>query len=199
MKIENKINKLQLKEALIRWVLGTDGQNGATCGLISVIPWGDEINSVISWDDVCDYINDSFGSRLDENGKMWDIGVILTNSKEYFRFDNFISLKMKDVMDVYQSIIDRANSVCNTKFEIVVHKFDGVVNNVAKYVPIYSYFSNNVTSLANHAYDKLQVSDWEKDDFIDAVHYGLYNNSVTMFKSKYINDAHLRLEVKKNF
>ena len=198
MKIENKINKLQLKEALIRWVLGTDGQNGKTCALISVIPWGDEINSVISWDDVCDYINDSFGSRLDENGKMWDIGVILTNSKEYFRFDKFITLKIKNVMDVYQVIIDKANSVCNTKFEIIVYKFDGVVNNVAKYVPIYSYFNNSLTSLANHVYDKLKVSDWEKDDFIDAVHYGLYNNSSTAFKSSFITDSILHLEVKKN-
>ena len=197
MKIENKINEHHLKEALIRWVLG-DGQDCATCELLDVIPWGDELESVISWNDVCDEIIDSFGGRTDENGKMWDIGVILTQASELERFISFITEKTNKVLKVYQGLIDKANSLCNTKFEIVVHKFDGVVNYVAKYVPIYSYFSNNLTSLANHVYDKLKVSDWEKDDFIDAVHYGLYNNSVTAFKSNHLTKAQLHLEVKKS-
>lgn len=199
MKIENKMKYSCIKEALIRWVLGTDGQNGKTCKLNNVIPWDNEIESVIAWDDVYSEISDSFGDRTDENGKMWDIVAVLTQASELERFISFITEKTNKVVLVYQGIIDRANSLCNAKFEIIVHKFDGVVNYVAKYVPIYSYFGNNLTSLANHVYDKLKVSDWEKDDFIDAVHHGLYNNCVTMFKSKYITESHLRLDVKKNF
>jgi hypothetical protein len=197
MKIENKMEYNRVKEALIRWVLVPGGQ------VFDVIPWSKEIESVIPWKDVCDEIDKSFGSRTDENNKWWDIGVILTNSKEYFRFDNFISLKTKNVMKVYQGIIDRANRLCNTRFEISVHKFIGVKNNVAQYEPIYRYFGNNLTSLANEVYDKLKVSDWENDDFIDSVHYGLYKNCRTVFKSNHLNGSHLNgnhlhLEVKKN-
>jgi hypothetical protein len=201
MKIENKMNYQYVKEALIRWVLGTDGQDGATCELIGVIPWGKELESVISWNKVCDDINDSFGGRTDEKGKLWDVGIILTNKNEFDRFNRFITLKANNVVSVYQSIIDRANSLCNTKFEIIVYRFIGVVDNVAKYEPIYHYFGNNLTSLANNVYDKLKVSDWKNDDFIDSVHYGFYNNCFTAFKSNYINfvnETHLQLEVKKN-
>ena len=198
MKIENKMNRVRVKEALIRWVLGTDGEDGATSELIDVVPWGEEIDSVISWDDVCDEINESFGNRTDENGKKWDIGIILTNTEELLRFNAFITLKTQNVMKVYQGIVDKANSLYNTKFEIIVHRFDRVVNNEAKYVPIYRYFCNNLTSLANKVYNELKVSNLEKDDFIDAVHFGLYNNSVTALKTKYLLHS-LHLEVKKNF
>lgn len=197
MKIENKINYNYVKEALIRWVLGTDGQDGATCELLNVIPWGKELESVISWNDVCDEINDSFGWRTDENNKWWDVGIILTNTTELVRFNEFITKKTNTVMDVYQGIIDKANKLCDTKFEIIIHKFVGVENNVAQYEPIYHYFGNSLTSLVNKVYDKLKVSDWEKDNFIDAVHFGLYNNGRTVFKSNHVKDI-LGLEVKKN-
>ena len=51
MKIENKIKYSRVKEALIRWVLGTGGT------VLDVIPWGKEIESVIPWKDVCDEIS----------------------------------------------------------------------------------------------------------------------------------------------
>ena len=197
MKIENKMKYTCVKEALIRWVLGTDGEDGATCELIDVIPWGKEIDSVLSWDDVCDEINESFGNRTDENGKNWDVAVILTNTKELSRFNTFITEKTNKVMIVYQGIIERANRLCNTKFEIIVGKFVGLKNNVAQYEPIYHYFGNNLTSLANDVFNKLKVSDWENDDFIDSVHYGLYNNSVMAFKSNHLDNI-LNLKVKRN-
>jgi hypothetical protein len=197
MKIENKIKYCCVKEALIRWVLGTDGQDGATCELIDVIPWGKELESIISWDDVCDEINESFGNRTDENNKWWDAGLILTNVDELERFMSFITEKTNKVMTVYQGIIDKANRLCDTKFEIIVHKFIGVEKNVAQYEPIYHYFGNNLTSLANKVYDKLKVSDWENDDFIDSVHYSLYNKSRTVFKSNHL-DVILGLDVIKN-
>ncbi len=198
MKIENKMNKLYVKESLIRWVLGTDEQDGATCELLNVIPWGKEIESVISWNEVCDDINDSFGNRTDENGKMWDVGIILTNENEFERFDKFITEKTNNVVSVYQDIVDKANKLCNTKYEIIVHRCIGVENNIAQYKPIRRYFGNNLTTLTNEVYDKLKVSDWENDDFMDSVHYGLYNNSSTVFNSGYLNENHLRLDIKKN-
>ena len=197
MKIKNKMKYDCVKEGLIRWVLGTDGQNGKTCELNNVIPWDDEIDSVIPWGDVADYINDSFGGRTDENGKFWDAGIILTNADELERFMSFIIEKTNKVMTVYQGIIDRANRLCNTRFEIIVHKFVGVENNVAQYEPIYHYFGNSLTSLANEVYHKLKVSDWENDDFIDSVHHGLYNISRTVFRSNHLNDT-LHLDVKRN-
>ena len=197
MKIKNKIKYTCVKEALIRWVLGTDRNDGETCELIGVIPWDDDINSIISWNDVCDEVNDSFGGRTDENGNLWDAGIILSNKAEFDRFDKFITEKTNKVMIVYQGIIDKANKLCNTKFEITVHRFIGVEKNVAQYEQIYQYFGNNLTSLANEVYDKLKVSDWENDDFIDSVHYSLYNKSRTVFKSNRLDDI-LSLEVKKN-
>lgn len=198
MKIENKINEVHLKEALIRWVLGTDGQDGATCELLDVIPWGDELESVISWDDVYNEINESFGSRTDENNKWWDAGIILTQASELERFMSFITEKTKNVMKVYQGIIDKANKLCNPKFEIIVHRFIGVKKNVAQYEQIRHYFGNSLTALANEVYDKLKVSDWENDDFIDSVHYSLYNKIRTVFKSNRVDDI-ISLDVKKNF
>ena len=199
MKIENKMNKLYVKESLIRWVLGTDEQDGATCELLNVIPWGKEIDSVISWDDVCDDINDSFGNRTDENGKIWDVGIILTNKNEFERFDKFITEKTNNVVSVYQDIVDKANTLCNVKYEIIVHRCIGVENHFAKYEPLYHYFGNNLTSLTNKVYDKLKVTNWLRDDFMDSVHYALYNNSNTVFNSGHLGENHLRLEVKKNF
>ena len=197
MKIKNEMKYSCVKKALIRWVLGTDGQDGAICELTNVIPWNEEIESVIPWNDVYDEIKDSFGCRTDEKNKWWDVGIILTDNDEFKRFDKFITKKTTKVMDVYQGIIDRANSLCNTKFEIIIHKFIGNVISAAKYEQIYHYFGNSLTSLANKVYDNLKVSDWEKDNFIDSVHYGIYNNSFTVFKSNHL-DAILRLEVKKN-
>lgn len=191
MKIENKMEYSRVKEALIRWVLVPGGQ------VFDVIPWSKEIESVIPWEDVSDEIIKSFGSITDEKGKLWDVAIILTNAYELERFMSFIIEKTNNVVKVYQGIIDRANKLCNTRFEIVVSKFIGVKNNVAQYEPIYHYFGNNLTSLANEVYDKLKVSDWENDDFIDSIHYGLYNKSRIAFKSNHLNDI-LHIDVKKN-
>ena len=197
MKIENKMEYSRVKEALIRWVLGTGGQDGTPCEL-DAIPWGEEIESVIPWEDVCDEINESFGCRTDETGKWWDAGIVLTKASELEEFMSFIIEKTNNVVKVYQGIIDRANRLCNAKFEIIVYKFIGnVIGDVIKYEPLYHYFDNNLTSLANKVYDKLKVSDWENDDFIDSVHYSLYNNSRIIFKSNSL-DIFLSLEVKKN-
>jgi hypothetical protein len=197
MKIENRMKYGCIKEALIRWVLGTDGQDGEICDLLDAIPWDEEMDSVISWDDVYDEIKDSFGCRTDENNKHWDVAIILTDNNEFKRFDKFITKKTINVMDVYQGIIDKVNRLCNTKSEIVVHKFIGVENNVAQYKPLFHYCGNSLTSLANKVYDKLKVSDWEKDVFIDSVHCCLYNKSRTAFKSNNISDT-LSLDVIKN-
>lgn len=198
MKFENKIKYNRLKEALIRWVLGTDGQDGATCELLDVIPWDDELETLICWDDVYDEINDSFGCRTDENNKWWDARTILTNADELERFYNFITEKTNKVMTVYQGIIDKANALCNDRFEITISKFVSVKKGVAKYEPIHRYFGNNLTALANEVYDKLKVCDWANDDFIDAVHFALYNNTHITFSSKYLDELYLHLEVKKN-
>lgn len=159
---------------------------------------GEKIESVIPWEDVCDKINEAFGYRTDENNKWWDAGIIFTDENEFKRFDKFITEKTNKVMTVYQGIIDKANSLCNTVFKITIHKFVGVENNVAQYEPICHYSGNRLTSLANKVYDELKVSNWENDDFIDSVHYGLYRNSSVVFNSKSLNEHNLRLEVTKN-
>jgi hypothetical protein len=111
MKIENKMNFNCVKESLIRWVLGTDGQDGATWVLCDTIPWGEEIEEVISWNDVYGDFSKAFGSRTDEKGKSWDAGIILTNANELERFMSSIIEKTNKVMIVYQGIIDKANSL----------------------------------------------------------------------------------------
>jgi hypothetical protein len=197
MKFENKIKYTCVKEALVRWVLGTDGQDGGTCEVLGTIPWGEEIESVIPWEDVSEEIDECIGSRTDENNKWWDAGVILTNKDEFERFDKFITEKTNKIMIAYQGIIDKANRLCNTKFGIVVSKFIGVEKNEAQYKPIFHYYGNNLTALANKVYNELKVSDWENDDFIDSVHYDFYNKSSTAFKSNHI-DAICHLDVIKN-
>lgn len=111
MKFENKIKYNCVKEAVIRWVLGTDGQNGATWVLCDTIPWSEEIEKVISWDDVYGDFSKVFGSRTDENDELWDEIKILTNADELERFHNFITEKTNKIMIVYQGIIDKANAL----------------------------------------------------------------------------------------
>ena len=87
----------------------------------------------------------------------------------------------------------------NTKFEIIVYKSIGFENGIEKYEQIYNYFGNDLTLLANTVYYKLEVSDWENDDFIDSVNYSFCNNSFVSFKSNCIDEQNLRLQVKKIF
>ena len=109
MMVENNLNKLKVKQALIRWALGADDENGATGKVLDMIPWGDKIEKVVPWDDASGSIDSAIGTRYDENSKEWDIGLIMTETSTYVRFEEFISKKVDAIADTYQNFIKQAN------------------------------------------------------------------------------------------
>ena len=115
MAFTNKINKETLKNALIRWVLGTDGNDGAIDYVMDEIYW-DAKMGFDYWQDVAQYrIRESIGSRYDGE-KCWDVSK-LTNFSDFSnetmeyrnRFCIFIDKKIVNIYSTYQKCINELN------------------------------------------------------------------------------------------
>ena len=116
MAFTNNINKETLKNALINWVLGTDGNDGATEYVMDEISWSDDMGYDFWRDEVHDKIDEAIGSRYD-NGKIWVVTKLIdfTDSSadtiEYrHRFHIFIDKKVEDIYNTYQEAIDKLNA-----------------------------------------------------------------------------------------
>ena len=115
MKFTNKINKESLKNALIHWVLGTDGNDGAIDYVMDEIYWSEEMGYDYWEDNVHDRIRDAIGSRY-YNGKSWNVSK-LTDFSNFsnetmgyrHRFCIFIDKKIEDICSTYQKCIDELN------------------------------------------------------------------------------------------
>ena len=115
MAFTNNINKKTLKKALINWVLGTDGNDGATEYVMDEIPWSDDMGHDFWRNEVHDKIDEAIGSRYD-NGKYWDVTrlvkkfEIVQDLNYHGRFLNFIDKKVEDIYNTYQEAIDKLNA-----------------------------------------------------------------------------------------
>ena len=116
MAFTNNINKKTLKNALINWVLGTDGNDGATECVMNEIPWSDDMGHDFWQDEVHDKIDEAIGSRYD-NGKYWVVTKLINitdlsiENIEYLnRFNIFIENKVEDIYNTYQEAIDKLNA-----------------------------------------------------------------------------------------
>ena len=115
MAFTNNINKKTLKNALINWVLGTDGNNGATESVMDEIPWSEDMGYDFWRNEVHDKIDEAIGSRYD-NGKIWDVTKLVEYADSYIentdyrhRFYFFIDKKVEDIYNTYQEAIDKLN------------------------------------------------------------------------------------------
>ena len=116
MAFTNNINKKTLKKALINWVLGTDGNDGATEYVMDEIPWSDDMGLDFWRNEVNDKIDEAIGSRYD-NGKHWDVTKLVEYADSYIenisyrhRFYFFIDKKVEDIYNTYQEAIDKLNA-----------------------------------------------------------------------------------------
>ena len=116
MAFTNNINKKTLKKALINWVLGTDGNDGATEYVMNEIPWSEDMGYDFWRDEVHDKIDAAIGSRYD-NGKYWDVTKLVEYADSYIentnyrhRFYFFIDKKVEDIYNTYQEAIDKLNA-----------------------------------------------------------------------------------------
>lgn len=116
MTFTNNINKKTLKKALINWVLGTDGNDGATECVMNEIPWSEDKGYDFWRDEVHDKIDTAIGSRYD-NGKYWDVTKLVEYADSYIentnyrhRFYFFIDKKVNDIYNTYQEAIDKLNA-----------------------------------------------------------------------------------------
>jgi hypothetical protein len=116
MKFTNKIDKTALRKALINWVTGADGADGATEFVTNQIPWIEEMGFDFYREEVHDKIDDAIGSRYRGNGALWDVAKMMdftdcnNTTAEYRRqFTAFINEKVENIYNVYQNAIDKLN------------------------------------------------------------------------------------------
>lgn len=116
MAFTNNINKETLKNALINWVLGTDGNDGATECVMDEIPWTEDMGYNFWRNEVHDKIDEAIGSRYD-NGKHWVVAKLLNFTDSYIenteyrnRFRIFIDKKVENIYNTYQEAIDKLNA-----------------------------------------------------------------------------------------
>ena len=106
MEFTNKINKETLKDALINWVLGTDGNDGATEYVMDEIPWSEEMGFDY-WDDVVyAKIDSAIGSRYEDGIECWEVSKLVQDLDYHARFLKFIDKKVEDIYNTYQKCID---------------------------------------------------------------------------------------------
>ena len=115
MKFTNNIDKTALRKALINWVTGADGADGATEFVIEQIPWTEAMGFDFYREEVHDKIDDAIGSRYREGGA-WDVAKMMdftdhnNATAEYRRqFTAFINEKVENIYNVYQNAIDKLN------------------------------------------------------------------------------------------
>ena len=121
MEFTNKINKEELKTAIIKWVLFADGYGGVIDGVLEQIPWSadmgiDGLSGLDYWDEnVRDRMDNAIGDFYD-NGKEWDIVRLLKEFDNvqdlnyHSRFLNFINNKVEIIYNIYQKCIDELNA-----------------------------------------------------------------------------------------
>jgi hypothetical protein len=129
MKFTNNIDKTALRKALINWVTGADGADGATEFVTEQIPWTEAMGFDFYREEVHDKIDDAIGSRYREGGA-WDVAKMMdfTDSNnataEYRRqFTAFINEKVENIYNVYQNAIDKLNE--SQQYYWVVNCWDG--------------------------------------------------------------------------
>ena len=116
MKFTNNIDKTALRKALINWVTGADGADGATEFVMEQIPWTEAMGFDFYREEVHDKIDDAIGSLYRGNGGLWDVAKIMdftdcnNTTAEYRRqFTAFINEKVENIYNVYQNAIDKLN------------------------------------------------------------------------------------------
>lgn len=131
MKFENKLNKEHLREVLVNWVLGTDGQNGTTCEIENVIPWDYEMEQVIRWEDVFGDIDEAIGKR-----RNFDVYKLLIGDSTFINRQNFyayIEETVNNIYRVYSEIIDKLNKKYEEGHFKAMIKVDWVLDNDVVY------------------------------------------------------------------
>lgn len=117
MKFENKLNKDLLEEALINWVLGSDGKYDETFyEIFDTIPWDNKMEKIIPCSDICADIDKVIGKRGDFNMYRLLKSNPTTKDLEYKnKFNTFIQSKIKNIAAVYEKKITELNKILSRR------------------------------------------------------------------------------------
>lgn len=171
--LDNKDNSEKLRKALVEWVLGTDGEDGATCNVLGTIPWTNEMESVIPWREFDEKIDEAIGSREDWAQKVYD----LVNSLETglrADFDDFISEKVARIYGVYATMIDALNKKSNKK--CVLMKFVGLdFTGCCQYNVVMEFNADTYLDAINKMWRYIQFekglsTEWKFNNMADALY-----------------------------
>lgn len=179
--LDDKTNSENLKKALVEWVLGTDGEDGATCRILDTIPWTDEMESVIPWGEFDKKIDEAIGSRGVWTQWVYDL-VSADRTGLRMEFDNFISEKVAKIYGVYATIIDALNKKVNKKY-VVLKKFVGVDSlGVCQYVVLKEFTADTYFDAISEMWGYIKVNgiscDWDFNKLVDALY--TFNGSVAV-------------------
>ena len=115
----NNIEKSCLSKAVIEWILGIDGYDGAIGGVLCEIPWSEEMGFCFWKKDVYDKIDNAIGNRYDiidgvKHG--WEFSRLINfndNTEDTIayrqKFQKFIDDKVEHIYNAYQECIDELN------------------------------------------------------------------------------------------
>lgn len=101
-------NRAALKHALANWMLGFDDESFATAQVVQCIPWDEELNAVIPWEEVDYEFDVAIGSRGDWNHD----NIVFENEEgERLRRDFWKSVEDKcdEICRLYTALIAKAN------------------------------------------------------------------------------------------
>lgn len=175
--IENTINKKELKKALADWIINDDTVDY----LHDEIPWNDELETLISWDDV----RESIDNEIDKCGehitnKPWNISKILTDTKECIRFNKFVDEYVDNIVKIYDSYIEHANK----KKQLIAKNIQSVDDMV---------INTDIAYVANGILDNMFMT-----DYVDTIFNAIITDVIADVKEcadKEFNDDDVRLAV----
>lgn len=172
--LDDKNNTAKLKKALLEWVLGTDGEDGATCHILDAIPWTNEMESVIPWSEFDEKIDEAIGGRGVWAQMVYDL-VRPVSSSEILRanFDAFISEKVAKIYGVYATMIDALNKKSGKK--CVLKKMVGVDGlGFCQYEVVCEFSADTHFDAISKMWGYLKANgihcDWDFNKLIDALY-----------------------------
>ena len=170
--LDNLNNFVELKKTLVKWVLGSDGENGATCRILDAIPWTDEMESVIPWSDFDEKIDFAIGGRGDWAQKVYDLVNPLETGLRA-NFNNFISEKATKIYGVYATMIDALNKKLVKK--CVLRKLVGIDSRgICQYKIVREFGADTYLDSINKMWDYCKINgihcDWDFNKLVDALY-----------------------------
>lgn len=201
--LDNDKNYSELKKAIIKWVLGTDGENGGTIRILEQIPWSDDMNNMVPFEEYEDKFDEAIGAR-----GCWDVcklvGTDLESNGYRKMFFNVITEKAAKIYGVYADAIN----TLNMKYEelnrkcCVIKNFVGVDGlGFCKYEITKRFYASTYCEAIHKVWDYilangLNTGGWTFGGFVDAMYKPYSSVSLGNGYSCHMNEYTTTLDFK---